>query len=466
MSVSVELPAAPPARRRGVIPAARILLFASLVVGIAIGGWLTHETWWPRTETATAIDDRDRVEEAAPSEQIELSAQAQKNLKMVAKPLKAETFVRTVSIPGMVIDRPGTSDRSVVSPVAGVVSRIHRFAGDRVGTGETLFTIRLLSETIQQTQTDLFRNTQDIELADAQKRRLTATPGVVSESRLIEIDSQLARLKISGRAWRQELLVRGFSPEQIGAIGEGRFVTEVVVKTPEVAPQKSPPVAPMAFEIQELKIELGQQVLAGQTLVLLANHQLLSLEGQAFRDEIPMLEKAIRDDVALRVDFAEGASSDWPSKPLDLRIAFMANTIDPVTRTFRFSIPLENQSRDIDRDGRIRTLWQYRPGQRVRILLPGETFDNVFVLPVDAVVREGPQAFVFRQNVDTFERKAVVVLYRDRDSAVVANDGSVLPGMYIARTGAAQLQRMIRSQTGAVPKGFHVHADGSVHGAH
>jgi hypothetical protein len=92
-----------------------------------------------------------------------------------------------------------------------------------------------------------------------------------------------------------------------------------------------------------------------------------------------------------------------------------------------------------------------------------ERLDNVFVLPAEAVAREGAEAYVFRQNGDVFDRKPVRVVYQDRDHVVVANDGSVPPGVYVARAGAAQLNRMVKAQSGTMPKGFHVHADGSVH---
>ena len=126
-------------------------------------------------------------------------------------------------------------------------------------------------------------------------------------------------------------------------------------------------------------------------------------------------------------------------------------------------MPLENQSRAVEQDGRTQTLWRFRPGQRVRLLVRVEEVKNVFVLPPDAVARDGADAYVFRQNGDVFDRKPVQILYRDRDHVVVANDGSVPPGVYVAQTGAAQLNRMIKSQSGTMPKGFHIHADGSVH---
>ncbi|MGL4465773.1 MAG: efflux RND transporter periplasmic adaptor subunit, partial [Planctomycetia bacterium] len=149
------------------------------------------------------------------------------------------------------------------------------------------------------------------------------------------------------------------------------------------------------------------------------------------------------------------------------RIATIANNIDPETRTFRFLMPLENQSRTIERDGWSQLLWRFRPGQQVRLSARVEPLENVFVLPVDAVVREAGEAYVFRQNVNVFDRKPVQIVYQDRRHVVLANDGGVPPGVYVARTGAAQLNRMAKSQSGASPKGFHIHADGSLHmGAH
>ena len=89
---------------------------------------------------------------------------------------------------------------------------------------------------------------------------------------------------------------------------------------------------------------------------------------------------------------------------------------------------------------------------------------NVFVLPADAVAREGPEAFVFTQNVNTFERKPVRVLLQDRQQVVIANDGSLPPGTYVVQGGAAQLNRMVKAGgASGVPKGYHIHADGSLH---
>lgn len=483
--VVLSRPAAadPPTRRSlrqhlaGVVRAAATL---AVVAVVAAGGYVTRERWLPvlfPTAPREAAPEPDAHAEAAePSEQVLLSEQAQKNLRLTSKPLRAGPYWKTISVPGIVIDRPGFGDRGVVAPVTGIVSRIHRVAGDAARPGDVLFTLKLLSESLHLTQTDLFKTVQDIKLAQVQRVRLASAGGAVPEARVIEADAQIARLEIAVRAYRQELLNRGLPPALIDAVADGTFASEIPIVAPSRPADPAPatlatatsPVAATAepspaFEIQEVKAELGQQVQAGQTLCLLANHQLLSIEGRAFRDESPLLERAVKEGWPVEVDFGEEPGHGWDAHGQTFRVTYVANTIDPDSRTFRFVLPLANQSRVVEHGGKAQTLWRFRPGQRVRLLVRVEEVPNVFALPPEAVARDGADAYVFRQNGDVFDRKPVQVVYQDSHHVVVANDGSVPAGVYVAQTGAAQLNRMIKSQTGTAPKGFHVHADGSVH---
>src|SRR5581483_8644184 len=118
----------------------------------------------------------------------------------------------------MVVDRPGRSDRGVVSPVTGVVTKVNRYPGDTVRPGDELFTLRLLSESLHLTQSDLFQVSPEAKLAQAKRQRLAAASGAVPEARMIEADNQVARLQIAAKAYRQELLNRGLAPEQINAV--------------------------------------------------------------------------------------------------------------------------------------------------------------------------------------------------------------------------------------------------------
>ncbi len=453
-----------------------LMAFAAALVAVSVR---YRELWLAllRPAEATAATKslvESQEEKPAANDKIVVSEQAQLNLGLAAKPLKPQTYWKVIQVPGMVVDRPGQSDRGVVATATGVISNVFHFPGDTVQPGDPLFTLKLLSESLHLTQSELFKATQDITLAQAQRKRLALVPGAVPEARVIEVDSQITRLEITVKTYRQELQNRGFGPELIDGIASGKFVNEMTVNVPPLlsdapqVPEASASLAPVinspvTYEVQELSVELGQQVQAGQTLCIVANHQKLAIEGRAFRDETPLLERSVKEKWPVEVDFQE-ETEDWGAIEQSFQIRHMANTIDPVNRTFAFRMPVENQSRVIDDEGRTQTLWRFRPGQKVKILVRVEKLDSVFVLPADAVASDGPEAFVFTQNVNTFERKAVRILLHDRQKVVLANDGTLLPGTYVVQSAAEQLNRMVKSgESSSVPKGFHIHADGSLH---
>lgn len=450
------------------------LAVVAVLAGVGVAGYATRERWLPLLHKAGPAEPGEAAGEAVtPTGKVIVNEQAQLNLGLTAKPLKAQTYWKTIQVPGMVVDRPGQSDRNVVAPATGVIARVNHFPGDTVRPGDVLFTLKLLSESLHLTQTDLFKATQDIRLAQAERKRLAGLGDSVPGTRVIEKDNEISRLQVAVKAYRQELLNRGFSPEMIDGVTEGKFVNEIAIVVPPRPPDATMPPAtepspggptePPTFEVQELKVDYGQQVQAGQTLCLLASHQKLAVEGRAFRDETPLLERSVKERWPVEVDFQEDAAAGWGEVKQTFRIRHMANTIDPVNRTFAFLMPLENQSRVVEDEGRTQTLWRFRPGQKVRLLVRVEKLDNVFVLPADAVARDGPEAFVFTQNVNTFERRPVRVLLQDRQQVVLANDGSLPPGTYVVQGGAAQLNRMVKAGGSGVPKGYHIHADGSLH---
>ena len=222
-----------------------------------------------------------------------------------------------------------------------------------------------------------------------------------------------------------------------------------------------------AYEVQELSVELGQQVQAGQLLAELSNHQSLYVIGHAFKREAPYLEQAVQERRAIDIEFAEDVVGRWPELQQSFEIRHLSNSIDRESRTFDFFIPLANQSRAYEKQGKSFLVWRFRPGQRTRLHVPVEKYENVFVVPAAAVVREGPEAYVFRQNGDLFKQLPVHVLHEDRQSVVIANDGSIPPGSYLAQSAAASLNRVLKAQTASGEQpGLHVHPDGTVHAAH
>jgi multidrug efflux pump subunit AcrA (membrane-fusion protein) len=358
---------------------------------------------------------------------------------------------------------------------------VHAFPGDTVRPGERLFTVRLFSEYLQNTQKELFSSTKDAQITREQLVRLSplADRGGISGTKIIDLENQLRRLEAVIQAHRQDLLTRGLNLQQIDSVSRGQFVSTVEVVAPPRVPQRAKLVTiqqtaflegddtGFAYEVQELNAELGQQVQAGQLLITLANHGSLYLEGHAFKREAPFLEKAAQNGWRLSVDFAEDDPQGWPELEQPFQIRYLSNSIDEASRTFGFFIPLANQSRSYERSGETFVVWRFRPGQRVRLHVPVEAFSDVLVLPSAAVVREGPEAYVFQQNGDLFNRIPVQVLHEDRVNIVLANDGSVTPGLYLAQGAAASLNRVLKAQAASGMRAdVHVHADGTVHSSH
>ncbi|MFO0819248.1 MAG: efflux RND transporter periplasmic adaptor subunit [Pirellulales bacterium] len=431
---------------------------------------------------------------------LELSPQAQRNLRLVVRPVKLETYWKSLLMPGEIVDRPGVSDRGVTSPAIGVISRVHAFPGDTVRPGDRLFSLRLISEYVQNTQSELFQATREIELLGEQRERLAkaAEGGAIAQSRLIEVEQQLRRQQAVVQGYRQDLLARGLRPEQLQEVAEGRFVSSIELLVPvargSISDQRAGDaeardaresnelavgdaqsstesndvdVKVPTYEVQELRVDLGAQVQAGQLLGVLSDHRALFVKGHAFKREAPQLEQAAQRGWPVQIEFAEDDPAGWPVLNQKFQIRHLANTIDANSRTLDFFIPLENQSHSYEKDGRTFVVWRFRPGQRLRLHVPVEEFRDVIVLPAGAVVREGPEAYVFRQNGELFDRRPVRVLHEDRLHVVIAHDGSIAPGWFIAQNGAASLNRVLKSQSASgVPVGFHVHADGTVHGAH
>lgn len=455
-----------------------LLVIAALVAGglWSYGEWRRRQAVPASGSTEAEHEHHDEPDAVVP---VKLSPQARKNLGLQSKPLQPTTHWRFIELPGVVVDRPGISDRGVVAPITGTITAIHAFPGVTVAPEAPLFTLRLVSESLHASQLELFKATREIEISQRQLKRLTelVQSGALPKARIIEIENQIERTEATVDAYRQDLQARGLSPERIDAAAKGEFITEMIVRAPgekvrqlsAVRPvnHEEPQELPFSFEVQSLNVELGQQVNAGEVLCHLADHRNLLIEGRGFEDDMPRVQEAARNGWELEIDLDEPASARWPPLAKKFRIDHLSNTVDPQTRTFSFFLPLENQWQAYEQDGTTRLLWRFRPGSRLRLRVAVEKFENVFVVPQGAVVREGPEAFVFRQNGDYFDRRPVHVLYEDRLSAVLANDGALSPGTYVAQSSAASIQRVLKAQASSgQPADMHVHADGSVHGAH
>jgi len=202
------------------------------------------------------------------------------------------------------------------------------------------------------------------------------------------------------------------------------------------------------MQVQKLVVEQGQHVSAGDLLCVLANHAELDIQGRAFEQDIPVLARAAKNGWPVTAVFQ--TTDKRSSKIPGLRILYLASEVDMKSRAFCFYLKLPNEMvRDTKNDrGRRFVDWRFKPGQRLRLQVPTEPAAERIVLPVEAVVTEGTEGFVFEYHQDHFDRRNVHVTYRDQDHAVIDGDGSLTTGVKVAVAGAYQIYLSIKNNEG------------------
>lgn len=421
-----------------------LLLAASAGVGL----FLTQEHWRPWFEKEPAKDDHAHHHDEE-IEQVELSPQAYASIRPEVAAVKPRSAERYMKLPGSVADRPGRSDRAVPAPVAGVVVALHVERGELVAPGKSLLTLHIVSEGLQTARVELMKTMAEM---TRNRKRYDQIKETSTSMRLQELNQDHDRLVEIANAYILDLKSRGLNDDQIKLIQAGKLVEtlEVFVPVP-LADQKplsgSNRNAPF-YEVKELKVDIGQRIEAGHPVVQLANHHQLLIEGRAFAPEAAAVDRALKDEIPVEVEFIGDEPKRWGSVNQTFTIRSADNSFDPTRRTMSFQMPLQNQAQAKNSSTPARVQWRFRPNQKVIIGIPVEQWDNVFVLPREAVVREGPEAFIFSENGKTgFERKPVRLLDLDERRAVIARDGSLRDGERIAHHGAAALQRVLQVQS-------------------
>lgn len=392
--------------------------------------------------------------------EIELSEQARRSIGLEEGVVTLATFQRTITVPGMVVERRGRSRFTIVAPLTGSLTRIHVTEGEAVVPGQPLFEIQLRHEELIQAQADLLRTTAEEDVIRREIARLEGIgpEGLIATKVILERRYDLQKLEAVLVAQRQALLLHGLSERQVDEIVSTRtLLGSVGVRAPDTDALGDGGGGTLV--VQSLSVERGQHVEAGETLAVLVDHATLLLEGEAFEQDIAQVTAAAADGAPITaVPEAKGARGQAIT---GLRIAYVADRIDPESRTLHFYVTLPNATVGEPRvEGASRFLtWRYKPGQRMQLEVPVESWAERIVLPAEAVAQDGVEHYVFRADGDHFTREPVHVEYRDPRWVVIANDGMLAAGDRVAMSAAQQLQIALKTRAGGGidPHGGHHH---------
>jgi multidrug efflux pump subunit AcrA (membrane-fusion protein) len=293
---------------------------------------------------------------------------------------------------------------------------------------------------------------------------------------LLDRQYEQQKLEASLRSQRESLLLHGLTAEQVEEISKVRTLrSSLTIYVPHLATMpepglnvdarsgsaessrrsgNSPPDTASAanasdrlYVVNALNVETGLLVTAGDPLLSLSDYSELYAEGNAFEQDGQLVADALKNGwrVTAVVENHTAAGTRVP----DLPILFLSDEVDPVSRTLHFYMRLPNERiRDEVTEGHRFVNWRFKPGQRTHLRVPVEEWADRIVLPADAIAQDGPESYVFQQNGDHFDRRPVQVEYRDLESAVIAQDGSLFPGDRVAMSGAQQMLMALKNKSG------------------
>ncbi|MCC7086516.1 MAG: efflux RND transporter periplasmic adaptor subunit [Pirellulales bacterium] len=403
----------------------------------------------PDAHAGEASNDHKHDEAAA----VKLSTAAQENVGLRLATVELKPFERTMTVPAMVVERPGRSSIQVAAPLTGVVTRVWPLQGETVTPGQPLFDLRLTHEEVVEAQAEFLKTAEELDVVQREIDRLekVAADGVVSGKTLLERKYEQQKLQAAQRSQRQRLLLHGLSAKQVDDILTKRtLLSELTISVPEQSSEAAKDTSASVLQVQELKVENGQHIKAGDPLCVLADHSELFIQGKAFEQDAPVLNKAT--DNQWRLAAVIDNNGHGRQTVADLRLLYVANKIEPDSRAFLFYVQLPNKLiRNQETDGHRFSAWKFKPGQRVELLVPVERWSDRIVLPVNAVVQDGPESYVFEKNDGHFDRRAVRVEYRDEYSVVLANDGTLTPGKQVIVSGSYQVHLAMKNKSGGAP---------------
>jgi membrane fusion protein, heavy metal efflux system len=380
-----------------------------------------------------------------------LSKQARANIGLQVTCVELRQFERTITVPGMIIERPGWSTLEITAPMTGVVTRIYPIQGEAVKAGQPLFEIRLTHEDLLQLQTEFLRTVEELDVVQQEVNRLEkiTADGAVAGKTLLDRKYEQQKQQAMLRSQRQSLILHGLTAGQIdNIVSERTLLQSVTISVPKPESASSGDRSKQWLQVQELKAARGKYVSAGDVLCVLVNHGELYIEGKAFEQDSEAVNQAAASGWKISAvresNCTEGCAAEG------LKILYSDGRIDPESRAFHFYLTLPNQVMRCYQtpDKREFISWQYKPGQRMTLRIPVELWKDRIVLPLEAVAQDGAEYYVFLDDGEDFQRRPVHVEYRDQQWVVIANDGSIAVGDQVAASAAHQLQMAMKNKMG------------------
>lgn len=390
--------------------------------------------------------DQVHVEETE-VECVHLDAEVLKDLDITVEKVEPRVHIPSVKIPGVVQVDP---DRKVdiSSPLAARILALDAPPRAAVKAGQRLALLEVTDPEVRQLQVRAVEARAELLAARTERNRTHKYKQALSgrgEKVAAELervttdlevqDAKVHSLKSALEAVLAALKAAGLSPSQLEALKrDGKTVARIGLYAPRLPGNPD-------LEVVARPVHQGQTAAPGTKLYELVALDQLLVAGEAFEADLQAVRNAAALNLSVDLVFpAEGRRVE------DLKIFSVEGALGGQERITHFYLRLPNQVVNEKKDGGHRYLdWQHRAGSRVQILVPAGKPEPRFVLPADALVREGGRQWVFRLHGDGCDRIAVRVESMDDRQAVIPLQGGLDPGDQVVVKGALQVHLAIEA---------------------
>ncbi|MBR6435254.1 MAG: efflux RND transporter periplasmic adaptor subunit [Thermoguttaceae bacterium] len=389
---------------------------------------------------------------------LELSNQALANIGIEKESdfgeIKTGEFDKTMTFPAILEERPGETLTKIPSPVSGVIEKIYFHPGQMIQNGQALFDIRLTREDVITAQSDLLALIQKRDIILKEEQRLSGLEDGLAPQAKRDVAFQKMENDAALKAKTSVLLLNGLPADEVEnkLIKNREIISMVTVYAPATnedcvnGKREAEEHCDHHQQMDDIYVQKGQSINLGDPLCQISDMDELLIRGSAYAYNERDLAAAMESGANVTAMFTQ--SGHEIEKVTDLKIRNINNRVNSDDRTLNFYIELDNeleQHNEETTSGNPFLSWRFKPGQRCQLSVPYEKIENCIIVPVWAVARQQADCYVFElsdveEGHKTFIRRPVHVLHQTQTEVVLANDGSIAPGVKIALRGASQLQ--------------------------
>ncbi|MER3447504.1 MAG: efflux RND transporter periplasmic adaptor subunit [Candidatus Dadabacteria bacterium] len=170
--------------------------------------------------------------------------------------------------------------------------------------------------------------------------------------------------------------------------------------------------APLSGIVIERNISLGGAVEPNKTLFRIVDLSKVIVEGDVFERDVSKVK--LGQDARIRLDA-------YPNRIFTGKVTFVASQLDPQKRTLHLWISVDNKEELL------------KPELFARVALVVKSAREVLTVPVDAIIYDGAEKFVFVKNGNRFIRQDVGT--GASDDRYVEITGGLYPGDKVVTDG-------------------------------